>query len=71
MNEELLAKYMIGPTVYDIFAVYHTLEDQYVGKVSFYEVYENVDGKIKRVNSPLYTMPTWNEVYHTRYAPAK
>jgi hypothetical protein len=71
MFEEMFAQYVMNETVYDVYAIYHTSSDQYVRKAAYYEVHENVTGKIKRVHGPLYTMPTWNEVYHAYYAPVK
>jgi hypothetical protein len=68
MFEEMLAKYVMSETVYDVYAIYHSSSDQYVRKVAFYEVYEVYEDVVnKRVGSPLYTMPTWNEVYHNYY----
>lgn len=70
MNERV-AIYIMDDVEYSVYACYDSLEDMDRRKVDFYDVYNDKTGECLSEGNPLYTMPTWNEIFHTYYSPVK
>lgn len=70
MNE-LVATYVMDDVLYDVYACYDSWSDMDTRNVSFYDVYNQKTGECVNEGYPLYTMPTWNEIFHTYYSPVK
>ena len=70
MNERI-AIYIMDDTEYSVYACYDSWNDMDHRKVSFYDVYNDKTGECVNEGDPWYTMPTWNEIFHTYYSPVK
>jgi hypothetical protein len=70
MNERV-AIYIMDDVEYSVYACYDSLEDMDRRNVDFYDVYNDKTGECLNEGNPLYTMPTWNEIFHTYYSPVK
>lgn len=70
MNE-LVATYVMDDVRYDVYACYDSWADMDTRNVSFYDVYNQKTGACVNEGDPWYTMPTWNEIFHTYYSPVR
>lgn len=71
MNE-LVATYVMDDVLYDVFACYDSADDMDTRNVSFYDVYNQKTGEcVSEEGHPLYTMPTWNDIFHNYYSPVR
>lgn len=70
MNERV-ATYVMDDVSYDVYACYDSLRDMDGRNVSFYDIYNAKTGECVNEFDPWYTMPTWNEIFHTYYSPVK
>ena len=70
MNEEHVATYIYDRRleygVYEVHAVYDTVNDKYKRNASSYLLYDK-GGKCVNEGNPYYQIPTWQDIFDTHY----
>jgi len=70
MNDEHVATYIYDPVVdygvYEIYAIYETIQDRDNRNVSWYDVYDK-NGVCVNEGNPFYTFPRWQQIFDIYY----
>jgi hypothetical protein len=70
-HDEHIATYIYDPIasygVYEIYAIYDSIEDRDNREVSYYEIFDK-DGVCVTEGVLLYSIPTWQEVFDNYYS---